>query len=222
MPLGFKARFRAYFRRNNIFADAMTLALSYAFILFGTWDDGLLGLEPTIFSHVCEWLLAIGLALSIVMRVIYVPREDRKWHFYPLVAVDALSVMTVVPSVSYVQFAQVVRLVVSGGRTLQLIDSIARRRGNPYLILLVYPFVVPIVAAFFFVIERHAGHPQVHNYFQALVLMMSYSLTVGLVSNHPVTHAGKLIAGAMLLTGLMCVSVVGNALTERYTNRRDP
>jgi cytochrome c biogenesis factor len=102
---------------------------------------------------------------------------------------------------------------------LQLIDTISRKRGNPYMILLVYPFVVPIFAAFFFYVEHHASNAQVHNYVQALILMMSYSLTVGLAASHPVTYIGKCLAGVMFLTGLMCVSIIGNALSERYAKQ---
>ncbi len=138
-------------------------------------------------------------------------------HFYPLIAVDAISVLTVIPNVVYVTFARVIRLIVSGGRMLQLIDRMSRRRGNPYMILLIYPLVVPIAAALF---SRQALAPRTCRctiIFKSLILMLSYSLTIGIASNHPVTYTGKVIAGIMLLAGLLCVAIVGNALTDRYS-----
>jgi len=210
-----KNEFKQFFQNDNIYFDVVTLLLSYMFILFAAWNDDLLGLPSNGFTWLGEYVLAGGLACEIVLRVALV--DKRPWHFYPLVALDAISVLTVIPSLIFVTFARVIRLIVSSGRMLQLIDKVSRSRGNPYLILLVYPFVVPIAAALFYALERHASNTQVHNYFQSLVMMMSYSLTVGLAANHPVTTTGKLIAGGMLLTGIMCVSIIGNALTDRYT-----
>lgn len=200
---------------DDVMADVVTLVLSYAFIFFGAWNDGLLGFAPDAATLALEWVLALGLATEIVLRLRYA--RERKWYFYPLIAIDAASVLTVVPGLIFVQFARAVRIAVSGGRMLQLIDVISRKRGNPYLILLVYPFVVPILAAFFFYVEHHAANAQVHNYAQAFASMLSYSLTVGLASSHPVTYTGKMLAGLMFLTGLMCVSIIGNALSERYS-----
>jgi voltage-gated potassium channel len=210
-----RGRVRELIRSDTLTADIVTLMLSYAFILVSAWNDDLLGLPPNVFTLVGEYLLAAGLAVEIVLRLIIV--EDRAWYFYPLVVIDAISVLTVIPGLVFVTFARVVRLLVSGTRMLRIIDKLSRAHGNPYIILLVYPLVVPIAAALFFLFERHAPGTQVHNYFQALVLMMNYSLTVGLASNHPVTMEGKVIAGIMLLTGFMCVSIIGNALSTRYT-----
>lgn len=200
---------------DDVLADVVTLVLSYAFIFFGAWNDHLLGLAPNYATWGLEWALALGLATEIVLRLRYA--RERKWYFYPLLAIDAASVLTVVPGLLFVQFARAVRIALSGGRMLQLIDVISRKRGNPYLILLVYPFVVPIFAALFFYVEHRAAHAQVHNYLQAFASMLSYSLTVGLASSHPVTYTGKVLAGLMFLTGLMCVSIIGNALSERYS-----
>jgi hypothetical protein len=210
-----KSRVRAFLRGDTLAADAVSLVLSYAFILFAAWDDSLLGLEPNVFTYIAEYALALGLACEIAARLMLA--VDRRWYFYPMIVVDAISVLTVIPSVVYVTFARVIRLVVSGGRMLHLIDRVARRNGNPYLILLIYPLVVPIAAALFFIVERDVANVQIHNYFQALVLMLSYSLTIGIASNHPVTYTGKVIAGIMLLSGLLCVSIIGNALTDRYS-----
>jgi len=203
---------------EDVYADAVTLLLSYAFIFFGAWNDGLVGLQPTFWTFGLEWTLAFGLAVEVILRLRY--SRERAWYFYPLIVIDSLSVATVIPGLTYVQFARTARILVSGGRMLQLIDVISRKRGNPYLVLLIYPFVIPVVAAFFFVVERHAANAQVHNYFQAFSLVLSYSLTVGLVGNHPVTYTGKILAGLMFLAGLMCVSIIGNALSDRYGRKR--
>lgn len=218
-----KRRFAAvdisnFLEGEDVYADALTLLLSYAFIFFGAWNDGLIGLTPAPWTFLLEWALALGLAVEVVLRLRY--SRARAWYFYPLIVVDSLSVATVIPGLALVQFARTARILVSGGRMLQLIDVISRKRGNPYLVLLIYPFVIPVVAAFFFVVERHAANAQVHNYFQAFSLVMSYSLTVGLAGNHPVTYTGKVLAGLMFLAGLMCVSIIGNALSDRYGRRR--
>lgn len=203
---------------EDIYADAATLLLSYAFIFFGAWNDRLIGLEPTLWTFILEWILALGLAVEVVVRLRYA--RERAWYFYPLIVIDSLSVATVIPGFMFVQFGRTARILVSGGRMLQLIDVISRKRGNPYLVLLIYPFVIPVVAAFFFVVERHAANAQVHNYLQAFSLVLSYSLTVGLAGNHPVTYTGKILAGLMFLAGLMCVSIIGNALSDRYGRKR--
>jgi hypothetical protein len=213
-----RSRIERFLRDDALLVDVLTLVFSYAFILFAAWDDELLGLPPNIFTWFAEYALAAALACEVVFRLVYVVK--RPWYFYPLIAIDIVAILTVIPGLMYVTFTRLARLLVSAGRMLQLIDQLARARGNPYLILLVYPLVVPIAAALFFVVERSASNVQVHNYFQALVLMMSYSLTVGLASHHPVTYAGKLIAGVMLLTGILCVSIVGDALTDRYSIMR--
>jgi hypothetical protein len=210
-----RKRVERFLRDDALLIDVLTLVLSYAFILVAAWNDRLLGLPPNVVTWCAEYALAAALACEVVFRLVYV--VNRPWYYYPLIAVDVVAILTVIPGLAYVTIARVARLLVSAGRVLQLIDQLARARGNPYLILLVYPLVVPIAAALFYTVERSASNVQVHNYFQALTLMMSYSLTVGLASNHPVTYAGKLLAGVMFLTGLMCVSIVGNALTDRYS-----
>jgi hypothetical protein len=204
---------------DDIYADVVTLALAYAFILFAAWNDQLLGLAPNAATFLAQWLLAFGLACEIALRLIFV--RKRPWYFYPLVVVDAISVATVIPGLTYVTFARIARLIMSGARMLHLIDAISMKRSNPYLVLLVYPFVVPIAAAFFYAIESHAANSEVHDYFHSLALMLSYSLTVGLVTDHPVTLPGKMISGVMFLAGLMCVSIVGNTLHARYSRTRD-
>lgn len=208
-------RLDALLGSDNLVEDFLTLGFSYLFILLAAWNDDLLGLPANVFTWAGEYALAAALAVEIVLRLAFV--RKRPWYFYPLIVVDAISVLTVLPGIVYVNFARAARLLVSAGRMLQLIDRVSRSRGNPYLVLLVYPFVVPVAAALFFGFERNAPGTQVQNYFQAFTLMMSYSLTVGIASNHPVTDAGKVIAGVLLLIGLLCVSIIGNALTDRYT-----
>jgi voltage-gated potassium channel len=210
-----KEHLERFIESDNLSHDIVTLVLSYAFILVAAWNDDLLGLPANPYTAACEYVLAAALAAEIVLRLVYA--RDRRWYFYPLIVIDAVAVLTVFPSFVYVTFARIVRLLVSGGRMLQLIDKISRSRGNPYLILLIYPLIVPIAAALFYIFESRVGNSNVSNYFEALVTMLSYSLTVGLASNHPVTIEGKAVAGLMLLAGLMCISIVGNALTDRYT-----
>jgi hypothetical protein len=202
---------------HDLYADAITLVLSYAFVLTGAWNDRLLGLAPNAATLTLEWLLALGLAAEIVLRILFV--RERKWHFWPTIAVDTISVATIVPGLAYFTFARLARILVCAVRLLHLIDAISRRRGNPYLVLLVYPFVVPIAAAIFYAVESTAPQGQVHDYFTALALVLSYTLTIGLFTNHPVTPVGTAVAGIMFLTGLMCVSILGNALTARYSSR---
>jgi hypothetical protein len=209
------AAIRAYLREDNILVDVAVLVLSYAFILFSAWNDDLLGLAPNLATWAGEYLLAAALACEIVLRLLYA--EERPWFFYPLIVIDSISVLTVIPGLIYATFSRFIRLLFTGARMLRLIDRLSRKHGNPYLILLVYPLVVPIAAALFYGLERHAPRTEVTNYFQALDLMMSYSLTVGMAGSHPVTNAGRAIAGVMLITGLMCVSIIGNALTHRYS-----
>jgi hypothetical protein len=212
-----RSTIRRFVEGHDVYADVLTLVLSYLFVLVGAWNDNLLGLEPNVFTILLEWALALGLATEIVLRLLFV--RERQWHFWPMIIVDAISVATILPGPAYMTFARSARIVVCAGRLLQLIDTLSRRHANPYLVLLVYPFVVPITAAIFYAVERGALHAQVHNYFNALVLMLSYTLTVGLITNHPVTHIGKAMAGIMFLTGLLCVSILGNALTTRYSRR---
>jgi hypothetical protein len=213
-----KVELRRILDGDDIYADAVTLVLSYAFIFLGALNDRLLGIEPSPLTVALEWLLATGLAIEIALRLRFT--RKRPWYFYPLVLVDVAAVATIIPGLKFIQFARTLRILVSGGRMLQLIDAISRRRGNPYLVLLIYPFIVPPVSALFYFVERHANNANVHDYFHALILMLSYSLTVGFAANHPVTYSGKLLAGVMFLTGLMCVSIIGNALTSRYTEQR--
>lgn len=200
---------------DNFWTDVITLVQSYLFILFAAWNDGLLGLPSNGLTYGVEYLIAIGIVIEIYLRLRFT--EQKSWYFYPLLIVDAISVLTIIPALGFVTLARVIRLIVSAVRMLHLIDKMSRVKGNPFTILLVYPLIVPVAAALFYAVEGHDKHAQIHNFFEALVLMLSYSLTVGLASNHPVTYAGKTIAGVMLLIGILCISIIGNALSDRYT-----
>jgi hypothetical protein len=79
---------------DDVYADVLTLVLSYAFIFVGAWNDRLLGLAPNAATWATEWTLALGLAVEIALRLRFA--RERKWYFYPLIAVDAASVLTIV------------------------------------------------------------------------------------------------------------------------------
>jgi cytochrome c biogenesis factor len=208
-------RIERFVSPDNLSHDVVTLVLSYLFIIVAAWNDNLLGLTPGRMTQTAEYVLALMLACEVVLRVIF--SRHRPWYFYPLIIVDAVSILTIIPSLIYATFARALRLIFSGVRMVHIIDKLSRARGNPYFVLLIYPFVVPIAAALFFLFERNQAGTHITNFFQSLIVVLSYSLTIGLVSNHPITYGAKLIAGIMLLVGLMCVSIIGNALSNRYT-----
>jgi hypothetical protein len=117
-----------------------------------------------------------------------------------------------------VAFARIIRLIYASWRTTALIERLASQRNNAIYLVWIYPLVLPLAAAILYIIESHSQHTALRSYFDALAMTIGYSLTLG--SNRPNTYAGNVICGILFVAGLLCISVIGNSLAQRYTSKK--
>ena len=192
------------------------LTVSYLFIFAGAWNDGLIGLFPSALSSAVEIIMAIVLILEISSRLIFT--KDRSLGFYGLLSLDVASLLTLVPALMGIAFARIVRLIYASWRTTALIERLARERNNAVYLVWIYPLVLPLAAAILFAIESQSHHAAVRSYFDALAMTIGYSLTLG--STRPNTYAGNVICGILFVAGILCISVIGNTLAQRYTSKK--
>jgi hypothetical protein len=198
--------------RRDVEHEIFVIGVSYFFVFAGAWNDGLLGFAPSPWSRGAEYTMALLLASEIAMRLAYTERKPP--IFWTLVAFDVISVLTVVPALDWVTFARFVRMFYAAGRLTMLLDRIAARRNNGMYVTAIFPFVVPLLAAAVFAVERHAPGTPVHNYLDALRICFSFSLSLGNV--RPVTSAAMAICGVLFIIGLVTIGVLTNTISSRY------
>lgn len=202
---------------NNLFYNIFIVLFSYSFLLFGAWNDKILGLHPNNVTFFMEYFLAIFLGFELILRLIL--KDDRNFWFYTFLLIDLFSILTVVPGILYVSFLRFGRLFINGLKIVKILDNFAVKNSNPYQMLYIYPLVIPLIAAFLYAVEKNASNVNVKNYFDALYMAFSYSMTIGLSSHHPVTIIGNIICGMLLLIGFMIVAVMGNTISNRYQKK---
>ncbi|HZO94195.1 MAG TPA: hypothetical protein VFB22_10495 [Candidatus Baltobacteraceae bacterium] len=192
--------------------EVVVICVSYAFILAGAWNDGLLGFPPSGTSRIAEIGAAVALAAEVATRLICTKRRGPR--FWTLLLFDVISILTVLPALMWFTFARLVRMVYAAIRLTLLLDRLAADRNNGMFITGVFPFVVPVLAAVLFAIERRASGTTIHNYFDALKMCFAFSLSLGNV--RPATTAGMAICGGLLILGLLTIGVLTNTITARY------
>jgi len=157
--------------------ELIVIVVSYAFIFAGAWNDGLLGFAPSLVSRIAEWLMALVLVAEVATRITFT--ERRGAGFWGLVALDLASVLTVLPGLVWFTFARVARMVYAAARLVGFLDRLAAQRDNGMYITGIFPFVVPLLAAVVYSIERHTRGSPVHNFLDALRMCFAFSLTLG-------------------------------------------
>ena len=197
---------------EDITHELIVITLSYLFIYAGAWNDGLLGFAQSAFSRGAEYAMAGALALEVFVRVRHT--SQRRHGFWPLVALDILSILTVFPVFEWVTFARLARMFYAAARLTRLLDRLAAERNNGMYVTAVFPFVIPLLAAAVFVLERRASGTTIHNYIDALKMCFSYSLSLGSV--RPVTGAAMAVCAALLVLGLLTIGVLTNTISARY------
>jgi hypothetical protein len=193
------------------------IIVSYLFIFAGAWNDGLIGLLPSVISASVELLMAVILVLEILSRALFT--ERRGIGFYSLFLLDLVSLLTIVPALTGFAFARFVRLIYASWRTTALIECIADKKNNAMYLVWIYPLVLPLAAALLYAIESQSPHAAVNNYLDALGMTIGYSLTLG--TDHPHTYAGNILCGTMFVGGVLCISIIGNSLAQRYAPETD-
>lgn len=200
---------------HNLAHEVLVIVVSYLFVFAGAWNDGLVGVLPSVLSASVEIAMASILFLEILTRLLFTQR--RGVGFYGLLLLDVVSLLTVVPALVGIAFARIVRLIYASWRTTALIEQIARRRNNAMYLVWIYPLVSPLAAALLYAIESQSQHPAVKNYLDALAMTVGYSLTLG--SSRPSTYAGNIICGVLFVVGILCIGVIGNTLAQRYSSK---
>lgn len=197
---------------RGLLHELTVIIISYLFIFAGAWNDGFVGLFPSVLSAAVEIIMAVVLFLEILSRVFFTKR--RGLSFYALLFLDVASLLTVVPAFTGIAFARIIRLIYASWRTTALIERIANARNNAMYLVWIYPLVLPLAAALLYAIESKSQHAALKSYFDALAMTVGYSLTLG--SSRPNTYAGNIICGVLFVAGILCISVIGNTLAQRY------
>ncbi len=199
--------------QRDIPHEVLVICLSYAFVGCGAWNDGLLGFAPSPISRSAEWFMAALLTTEIASRLALT--RKRSASFWAVLSLDALSVLTVLPGLLWVSVFRLVRVVYAAGRLIALLDRIARRSRNPLYLVSLYPFVIPLSAAVVLALERHEPSSPIHNYLQAISVCFAFALSLGNI--RPVSGGSMAICGTLFLLGIICIGVLTNALSSRYS-----
>jgi hypothetical protein len=208
------ARVRRFVNSETLDHELTVVIASYVFVFAGAWNDGLLGLPPSEWSDALQWVMATVLVLEILSRILFTRPQNRKRGFYPFLALDIVSVMTVVPALTGFALARLGRLAYASWRMVQLFDKEACKKRQPMYLIGIYPLVLPLSAALLFAVERNSAHPAVKTYLDAFGMTVGFALTLG--SDRPHTYAGNIICGILFLGGIICLGIISNSLTGRY------
>lgn len=156
--------------------------------------------------------MASALLAEVVMRISFT--AQRGAGFWALVTLDFVSVLTVVPGLMWATFARLARMVYAAVRLTYYLDQLARERDNGMYVTGIFPFVVPLLAAVVYSIERHTRGSPIHDFGAALRVCFAFSLTLGNVS--PANDLSKAVCGALFLLGLLTIGVLTNTISARY------
>lgn len=201
---------------RDITHEVVVISISYLFIFAGAWNDGLLGFAQSPISRTAEYVMASALAVEVVMRVRHT--AHKRAGFWPLVILDVASIATVFPMFAWITFARIVRMFYAAARLTRLLDDVAARRNNGMYVTAIFPFVVPILAAAVFAMERRVPGTVVHNYVDALKMCFSFSLSLGNV--RPVTDGAMAVCGSLFILGLLTIGILTNTISARYQDGR--
>lgn len=197
---------------RDIAHEVLVILISYVFVGCGAWNDGLLGFTPSPLSHFAELTMAVVLSLEIASRLRFTHEKSARFWFVLLL--DALSVLTVLPGLLWISFARLARVLYAGGRLVILFDRISCKTKNPMWLVILYPFIVPLVAAVVLASERNIHSTTIHNYLQALGVCFSFALSLGNV--RPESPFAMAMCGVLFLLGIICIGVFTNAISARY------
>ncbi len=214
--VAFIGRLRTFVNSQSIGHELIVVIVSYLFVFAGAWNDGLVGLIPSVFSAAIELIMAAVLLLEIISRLLFTTRRGP--GFYLLTGLDLVSLLTIVPALTGFALARLIRLIYASWRTAVLIERLADTRNNALYLVWMYPLVAPLAAALLYAIESQSQHPAIRNYPDALGMTVGYALTLGSV--RPSTYAGNIICGILFVAGILCIGIIGNTLSNRYDPQR--
>ena len=206
---------KRFVNSNQLDHELMVVVVSYLFVFASAWNDGLIGITPSVWSSTAEWAMAAILTAEILSRAIY--SRKRSVGFYALLVFDGVSVLTVVPVLTGFAFARLGRLAYASLRTIRLIDTHARMKHQPMYLIGTYPLILPLAAAILFAVERQSAHPAVQTYFDAVAMSVGFALTLG--SDRPHTYLGNLVCGTLFVAGILCIGIIANGLSDRYEHQ---
>jgi hypothetical protein len=159
--------------------------------------------------------MAAALVAEIASRLLLSNQKGR--NFWLVLALDATAVTTVLPALTLVAFARLVRSFYATGRLAVLLDRVARRTKKASYVMIMLPFVVPLMAAVVYAIEKHTPHSTIHNYFQALSVCLGFAVSLGNI--RPASPWSMAICGMLFLIGIICIGIITNAIYSRYEQR---
>ncbi len=209
---------RAFVNSDGIDHEGTVIVVSYLFVLAGAWNDGLLGLSTSVWSHVAELAMAAILAVEIASRIALT--VDRTTGYYGILMLDVVSLLTVFPFFVFIGFARLARMFYASWRLLRALDRMASGTKNPLYLTAFFPFAVPLMAAIVYALERPMAGSHIHNYFQALLVCFAFALSLGNV--RPASPVAMAICGILFLGGLVCIGIVTNWLSNRYQGPAQP
>ena len=208
----FSAKLHTFINQEGWQHEALVVVVSYLFIFVGSWNDDLLGLQPSLWSHIAEITMATVLSLEITCRLIFTTNKNT--GFWSFIAFDCISVLTILPSLQWIALARLIRSLYASGRLFILLDHLACRTRNAMCLVGLYPVAVPLLASVLYAVERHTVGSPVQNYLQALTICFEFALSLGQV--RPLSLIGMSICGFLFLLGIVCIGILTNALSTRY------
>ncbi len=121
----FSAKLYTFINQDGWLHEALVVVVSYLFIYAGSWNDGLLGLQVSLWSHIAEITMATVLSLEITCRLIFTANKNA--GFWIFVAFDCISVLTIFPSLQWIALARILRSLYASYRLFVLLDRLLSR-----------------------------------------------------------------------------------------------
>ena len=208
----FVQRIRRFVNSGKLDHELFVVVVSYLFVISGAWNDGLLGFTSSVWAEIAEGVMATVLLLEIMSRLAFT--RKRTVGFYALLALDFVSLLTIIPVLTGLAFARLGRLLYASWRSVKLIDARARKARQAMYLVWIYPLVVPLAGAILYAVETQSPHPAVKTYFEACVMSIGFALTLG--NDRPHTYAGNMVCGSLFVGGIICIGIISNSLSERY------
>lgn len=168
--------------------------------------------EVLVIAVSCEVLMALILCSEVLIRIAFA--KDRSPTFWALIVLDSVSILTIVPQISYVSLLRLGRLVYASVRLTALLDRLSCRSRNPAYLIGIFPLVVPLLAAAVFAIEKRTTGSPIHTYVDAIVVCLTFSLSLGNV--RPTSPWAMAICGALFIAGVVLIGICTTAISARY------
>jgi voltage-gated potassium channel len=185
-------------------------ALALTYVGLSTWDDDFHGSAP-------EALLLGMAALFLVEFCVRCWDAPSRWAYARTHWIDFVSC---IPFVGFLRPFRLLRLV-RLGIGFRLLAAIELKSGERHGLSYLLPALIIVWAAAAFSVWslEHDVNPGLATYGDALYWAVITMTTIGYGDIHPVTAAGRVIAGLLAFAGIGMMGVVSAQLTAHWIHR---